>query len=182
MTKLIKSHKLEGWIQCKRYGEYSPSQCGNKELFMCRNAKCKQLMCRKCGGEAHIGSDCPITAKEQAFINHVAKAMDEARTTKCPYCELRCSKISACNHICCPKCKGYFCYLCGCPLARPNEQLCSNHFGVGRCPLQCNTSKEEQQRLDEERAKRAGKKAADVYRMKNPESRYFKFPAEFGII
>lgn len=182
MAELIKSDNLKGWKCCPSCNEYSPSQSGNSSIFVCRNIKCKHALCNKCGGDVHYGQDCPLALLEQDFINTVSQAMDLARSPSCPYCGVPCSKKSNCNHINCIKCGAQFCYLCRTLLALPGEDQNYDHFlKYDICDLQCDTKEEDQKKMDEERARIAGQKAADKWRQEHPDHKDFKLPEIFNV-
>ena len=96
--------------------------------------ECHELSCKLCNKKYHPGRTC-----EQADIDPnriVEYQMSEAIVKHCPKCNTQYVKEEGCNHMTCPICKTYSCYLCGQPFTSVSE-----HFSNGKCKQMMDTKK-----------------------------------------
>lgn len=187
----IKALKLEGhfklWEKCDCCGEYSPSKCGNEQYHMCRRGECNYCKCRECGKGIHWGEQCVVTVelKQTEFNNYITEAMTNASLKKCPWCGILQIRVSGCNRIPCFQCKRNFCYICGIKLPGgrgPSGDPYTHFKRIGAtCPLWSDGAERGADVTDDDRAKEAGKKAMNEWRMKNPRFAYLKPPTQLGL-
>jgi hypothetical protein len=112
----VEEAKAEGIITCPfcEYVEITEKKAGECLVFQCKNMKCHKKTCTICKKEYMPDDDSHLQCLEMQDIKaELDEAIEKGSKRTCPKCGYSGVKDEACSHINCPKCKRYFCYVCG---------------------------------------------------------------------
>ena len=126
-TRYVTSHELlsryhhwliDSFVEGQRSIKWCPKPNCNKAIYSTQTGgtrtvtcQCGYSWCFTCGENSHQPAPCDLVHKwlQREKSDDATQIWLDARTKKCPRCDVRIEKNKACNHMTCIKCNYNFC-------------------------------------------------------------------------
>ncbi|MFN4352891.1 MAG: IBR domain-containing protein, partial [Hylemonella sp.] len=141
MRELVSEQQLQRWRRFVANRDPNMRQCPNCDASQRGSAAQPAMTCTACGlqfcfahSNAHPARTCADFERELLQQEREAMQVINAISVRCPGCQAAVEKASGCNHMRCPNCATYFCYLCG---QRVSSSALPNHYAfwnLAGCP------------------------------------------------